>query len=149
MARRTVEPYSMNSNTANFLFRFTISRVFYLDTLKIREREREGKRDLVQRIFSLSVQRILWIERVEKKSRESIKGFYFLLKNIGRIFIRYIVSIEEYINFRGKIFISKNFSIVVFDVTQRWKKFFSFFFFFHYYFDTIKYSLFDFRNAKT
>lgn len=110
MARRTVEPYSMNSNTANFLFRFTISRVFYLDTLEIRERE--GKR-----IFSLSVQRILWIERVEKKSRESIKGFYFLLKNIGRIFIRYIVSIEEYINFRGKIFISKNFSIVVFDVT--------------------------------
>lgn len=29
------------------------------------------------------------------------------------------------------------------------EKIFFFLFFFHYYFDTIKYSLFDFRNAKT
>lgn len=81
MARRTVEPYSMNSNTANFLFRFTISRVFYLDTLEIRERERERGEER-SRAKDLFVKRPK--NPLDRKSRKKVsrinQGFLFSLE---------------------------------------------------------------------
>lgn len=106
MARRAVEPYDELEyrefsipfhDLTRFLFGYSKLEIYIYIYL-------------VQRVFPF-----LSIESLEL-SRELIRNFYFLLKNIGSSKLC-IVSIEDYINFRGKIFISKNFSIAIFAVT--------------------------------
>ena len=122
MARRAVEPYSNELEYGEFSIPF--HAFSYLDTLEIRERSR------MQRIFPSSICNPLNRKSIKEKNVWRInQGFLFSLEKYrSDIFTLYIVSIEEYINFRGKNFYFEKF-FVVFDVTVK-KIFFFFFFFF-------------------